>query len=403
MEEGTGTETTGAQENLENQEQGNQQGSQEQGSTEVVGALGALGAFINPKTLEEVAAATKNNQPAKNESQEQVDNSKKAPEAKEEKPNEGQKNPNEVKEVTETKSVLGLNKQKAKVEVPVIENENHILEVIKKDFGQEYKGISEMPKFFETAKQWRNDSQAYKKTKAEYDNIVTVLENTPQELLEAIQKYHKGEDYMKVFENKPAFNFDLPAEKQDIKSLVKHYYPNEFAEEDFEEGNETPALKIAKQASVDKYNYTKLTRDNERATREKNASVQLENMKNSVSSSVDYLKKSFPDADNEVVDDIHKTLEGGIQKVAELLYNSDGTAKPEAAEMLLMLKHGKSEISRMMQISANQAESRVNEEIVSRGADTKKPVKTGQMADKISEGALEQLKTLSVFKSKQTF
>ena len=393
-----GTETDNASENTGNQEQ-NQGGEQ----NETVGALSALSSFMNPKTVEEIQNLDK--RPATTEAK--ADDKK--PGQTEEKP-EGNKpaenKPAETKpEGQETKSVFGLNTKKTTkaADQIIIENPEQILDVVKKDFGQEYKGIEELPKFFESAKKWRNDSQAYEKTKSEYDNILSVLENTPEELIEGIKLFHSGEDYMKAFQNRPAFNFDLPAEKQDVNALVKHYYPNEFADEDFSEGNETPALKIAKQASIDKYNYTKTARDNERVTREQNATKQLENMKSSVGGSVNYLKQSFPDADQDVVADISNTLEGGIQKVAELLYNNDGTVKPEAAEMLMMMKHGKSEISRMMKIAANQAESQANEELVTRGADTKKPVKTGAMADKISDGAMEQLNALSVFREKKTF
>lgn len=393
-----GTETDNASENTGNQEQ-NQGGEQ----NETVGALSALSSFMNPKTVEEIQNLDK-----KPENTEAKADDKK-PGQTEEKPEgdkAGEKKPAETKsEGQEPKSVLGLNTKKTTkaADQIIIENPEQILDVVKKDFGQEYKGIEELPKFFESAKKWRNDSQAYEKTKSEYDNILSVLENTPEELIEGIKLFHSGEDYMKAFQNRPAFNFDLPAEKQDVNALVKHYYPNEFADEDFNEGNESSALKIAKQASIDKYNYTKTARDNERVTREQNASKQLESMKSSVSGSVNYLKQSFPDADQDVISDISNTLEGGIQKVAELIYNNDGTVKPEAAEMLMMMKHGKSEISRMMKIAANQAESQANEDLVTRGADTKKPVKTGQTADKISEGAMEQLKALSVFREKKTF
>ncbi len=392
-----GTETDNASENTGSQEQ-NQGGEQ----NETVGALSALSSFMNPKTVEEIQNLDK--KPVTTEAK--ADDKKTGTEEKPEGDKTGDKKPAETKpEGQEQKSVFGLNTKKTTkaADQVIIENPEQILDVVKKDFGQEYKGIEELPKFFESAKKWRNDSQAYEKTKSEYDNIVSVLENTPEELIEGMRLFHSGEDYMKAFQNRPAFNFDLPAEKQDVNALVKHYYPNEFADEDFNEGNETSALKIAKQASIDKYNYTKTTRDNERVTREQSASKQLENMKSSVSGSVNYLKQSFPDADQDVVADISNTLEGGIQKVAELIYNNDGTVKPEAAEMLMMMKHGKSEISRMMKIAANQAESQANEELVTRGADTKKPVKTGAMPDKISEGAMEQLKALSVFRDKKTF
>lgn len=392
------TEAGSEQENVQPvvQEQG-QQG----GESETVGALGALSAFISDKTVNELTEHAKKAAPAAQapETAKEEKKPEQAPEGK--KPEE--KKPEEKKE-DEPKSVLGLNvKKQAKAPEVVIENPEQILDVVKKDFGQEYKGIGEMSKFFESAKKWRNDSQAYEKTKAEYDNIVAVLDNTPDEIIEAMKLYHSGQDYNKAFENKPKFNLDLPVEKQNINELVKAYFPGKFAEEDFEEENASPALEIAKQAAIDKYNYSKVTRDNQRANIEKSANDRLQNIKTSVDGSVNYLKQSFPDADEEAINSISSTLEGGIQKVAELLYNNDGTVKQDAANRLMMLLHGEQEISRMMKIAANQAESRTNEDLVSRGADTPKPVRTGAIADKISEGAMRQIQHLSAFKNKQTF
>lgn len=375
------------------------------GESETVGALGALGAFMSEKTVNELteyakkaATETQTAEPAKKE-----DKKPDTVTSEEKKPEE--KKPEPKKEEQEIKSVLGLNVKKDTKKAPevVIENPEQILDVVKKDFGQEYKGIGELPKFFESAKKWRNDSQAYEKTKAEFDNIVAVLDETPSEIIEAMKLYHSGQDYMKAFENRPKFNLDLPVEKQDINELVKHYFPGKFANEDFEEENASPALEIAKQAAIDKYNYSKVTRDSQRADVEKRANDRLQNIKTSVDGSVNYLKQSFPDADEEAVTQISSTLEGGIQKVAELLYNNDGTVKQDAAKKLMMLLHGEQEISRMMKIAANQAESRANEDIVTRGADTPKPVKTGATADKISEGAMMQINHLRSFKTKPTF
>ena len=285
MEEGTGS----AAEQPVVQEQG--QGEE----TETIGALGALSAFIPQKTVQEIENFAKKAEP-KPEEKKEVKGEAGKTEQKE--PVAGEKKPEPKKEEPEQKSVLGIGKkvEKKSPEI-VIENPEQILDVVKKDFGQEYKGIGEMSKFFESAKKWRNDSQAFEKTKAEYDNIVEVLDNTPEEIIEAMKLYHSGQDYMKAFENNPKFNLDLPVEKQDINELVKHYFPGKFADEDFEEENASPALDIAKQAAIDKYNYSKVTRDNQRAEVEKSANARLQSVKTSVEGSVNYLKQSFPDAD----------------------------------------------------------------------------------------------------------
>lgn len=314
----------------------------------------------------------------------------------------------EKKQVAETKkdeqkSVLGIKKpgDKKQAEI-VIENPDQILEVIKSKFGQEYKSINETPKFFETAQKWRSDSQSLEKVQKEHENMINLIEGLPPEFINGIKMYYNGQDYMPAFKDKAAFNFSLPVEKQDKTALVKHYFPGKFTDEDFSEEEPSDKLEIAIQAAQDKYNYTKQSLDSKRAEVEINATKRLEALKNSVSGSVNHLKQSFPDVEQDAVQDIASSLEGGIHKLAELFYNSDGTVKAEAAEMLLMAKHGKSEISKMMDIAANQAESRVNEELVTRGADSPKPLKSAK-ATQISDAVMSQIQELSALAGKRTY
>lgn len=382
--------------------QGSQEQQPQQEQNEIVGPLAALGGFISSKTTEKLINLAKNSTTEKGAEAEVKKPDEVKPVADDKKP---AAKPEAKETDTEEQSVFGIkNPNKKHNEAAVtIENPEQILEIIKKDFGQDYKGIEELPKFFESTKKWRNDSQALEKTKSEYDNILAVLDATPVDLLEAIKLHHDGQDYMSAFKDKPAFNFDVPVEKQSIEQLVNHYYPGKFTPEDFKEEVPPPALEIAMSASKDKYNHTKTTRDNERAAYERNASVKLESIKNSVVGSVNYLKQSFPDADQDVANGISSTLEGGIQKVAELFFNGDGTVKPEAAERLMMVLHGKSEISRMVKIASNQAESRLNEELVSRSADGPKPSRAGQIPEQISEGTKMQILQLARLKSKNTY
>jgi len=60
-----------------------------------------------------------------------------------------------------------------------------------------------------------------------------------------------------------------------------------------------------------------------------------------------------------------------------------------------MLMHGKSEISTMMEIASSQTETRINEELLTRSADTTKPVqKTGGKGPQISEETKQKLEEL---------
>lgn len=406
MVEETGT----GQSEQENLEPVNQNQSQEEPG-EKVGALAALSNFIPQKTAEKLSEVVnaKTAKPAqekpaqqKNETGDKPAETEKKTDAKK---NEGDGKVEDSDEDDDSPSVLGIkNPKKQTNSTLAIEKPEDILNVIKKDFGQEYKDIKEVSKFFESTQKWRKDSQELSKVKTDFENITSILDNTPRELLEAIKLYHTGEDYMKAFKDLPTLNFDIPVEKQDIEKLVNNYFPGKFTPDDFKEETISPALEIAISASKDKYNLMKATRDNERAMYEKNAAQRLESVKNSVTGSVNYLKQSFPDAKQEVTKEISSTLEGGIQKVAELFFNGDGTVKPEAAEMLMMAKHGKSEINRMMKIAANQAESRANEEIATRGADTAKPTRTGsQGVEQISDDVKQLISGLSKLKTKPTY
>lgn len=411
MAEESGTDNVEETQEQQGQEQSNENQPQEQ--SEHVGAFGALASLSgkNAEKFTEIAAKITKTEPAVAATEKKPDGEKPEgakPEGAKpanEKP-EGAK-PKGEEEEEEEKSILGLKTPGKKTTDPlaVIEKPEDFLGIIKKDFGQDYKELKDISPFIESTKKWRKDSQDLAKVKPEYDNIIAILDATPADILEAIKLHHTGEDYMTAFKNRPAFNFNIPVEKQSIEELVNHYFPGKFTPEDFKEETVPPALEIAITASKDKYNYTKTARDNESAQREQNAIARLQSIKTSVQGSLDYLKQSFPGADQEVATTISSTLEGGIQKVAEMFYNSDGTVKQDAAERMMLALHGKSEISRMMKIAEKRAESKTNEDLVSRSSDSAKPNKNSQIPDKISEGAMMQIQQLARIKgtSERTF
>lgn len=304
----------------------------------------------------------------------------------------------------EKKSVFGLNKNKQSANDLVIENEAQAIEAINKKFGHDLKSIKDLPKFFESVSKMRDNSQKFKEAQEESKKYKDLLESLPDEFIEGMSAFVKGEDYTKVFTSKPKFDFNKPVEKQDIKELVNHYFPNKFTEEDFADENKSAALEIAEAAAKDKYSVEKQAKDNQRVAAETMAKQRFEAFKKSISNSVDYLKKTFPDTDEEMLKEATQILEGGPQRVVSWFFNEDGTVKQEAAEMFMLAKHGKDEIQKMMRVAARNTESRLNEELVSRGADKPNPVKQQQQAPgSISEETKKLITGLEGFKSKKTY
>jgi hypothetical protein len=403
MEENGNAENVNVEQANSNQEQ---QSTQSQPQIQDLGIADALKGLIPQDELEAISGIQNKVEGKKPEQtattgQKPENAEAKKPEGEKEKETPEGKAPEVKKE--ETKSVLGLGKKKDNsIQNIVIEKPEQILDVIKTKFGQEYKGIDELPKFFESANKWRADSQNLEKLKQEHENVTEILSGLPSEFIDGIKKYYNGENYLDAFKNTAKFDFSVPAEKQDVKELVNHYFPGKFADEDFELEEKPETLLMAIDLSKDKYNITKQSLDNKRAEIEAKAELQLQATKQSINGSVNYLKQSFPDVDQDVTQEISSVLEGGINKIAEMFLNTDGTVKPEAAEMLLMAKYGKSEISKMMDIASHTTETRINEEIVTRSADTAKPVK-GAPRDMMSDDVMKQIQELGKLQEKSTY
>lgn len=307
---------------------------------------------------------------------------------------------------TDKKSVFGFKKPgEKKGSDIVIENPEQILEVVKSKFGQEYKDIAELPKFFETAQGWRSKAEKADKVEKDYNQIVDFLNSAPEEIIESLKKFELGQDYTEPFAGKPRFDFNKSADKQDIKTLVNHYYPGKFTEEDLKDENPSELLQMAMDTSKDKFIAEKQAHDVKRAQVTERATSQLKAQNLSIQSSVIRLKQAFPEAEEDSIKEVQSVFEGGPNNVLSFFYNNDGTVKPEAAEMFLMAKYGKEEIERMMDISSHITETKINEDLITRGADTRKPVKTAGVIDKISEAEQEKIRELDRIagKTKRTF
>lgn len=294
---------------------------------------------------------------------------------------DGKKNPDfkksenkkEKKEIEIADNKFGVKikpKEKEKATLD-IESFDELPKVLKQKYGQDIKDVKGMTKFFETADKWRSDSQNLEKITKEKDNAIAVFENLPADLLEDVKAHYRGEDYREAREKTPKLDFSKPAEKQDLKKLVNAYFPGEFKEEDFDSDEKSKELAIAEKASIKQYNTDKATRE-QRATQEiEKAATRTKAYKASVNSSVEALKKDFPDMTADVISDIKETLSSG--SLVSIFFNNDGTAKPNSAKMLALAQHGEYFIGQLMEIARRQGESEANEEVVERGNTKRKP------------------------------
>lgn len=405
IENGASAENNGGAQN-ETAAQVNETASQQE--VDFVNPLEGLESMISQETLAAMKAGEKKQAPpADNKNNQQAEQKKPEGDAADNTGSEnnpdGEKKP-EVKNTgdQEKKSVFGIgNKKKDTGKQVVIETPDHIIDAVKK-FGVEVKDIKDLPKFFEVTQKWREDSQKLGTVQKEAENFKQILEGLPAEFIQSIQAYYKGEDYAKPLLSKPKFDFSKPTDQQDVKSLVNHYFPNEFTDDDFNEETPSKTLEIAKKASIDKFEIEK-QRYSERLSREQeNATKRLEAIKSSVNGSVNSLKQDFPDADEDTISEIQSILEGGPEKLIEFFFNNDRTAKQDAAKKLMLAAHGESEIKRMMDVSAHVAETRTNEEILTRGADKPSTVKRSA-PDQIPAELRKQIDEIKGTTKKTTF
>lgn len=367
-----------------------------------------LDGLVSPETLaklkeaevkKETPAANNNQNPNPEDTGSEGQNEGANKKVPEEKPKEVKKE--DGKE--EPKSVFGINKKKeSKQSNIVIETPEQIIDTMKSKFGVDVKDIKDAPKFFEVAQKWREDSQKLSTVQKEAGDLKSLLEGLPVNIIDGIKAYYKKEDYMKAITNVPKFDFSQPIEKQDVKAIVNHYFPNEFTDDDFKEEVKSKTLIIAEKAAIDKFEAEKQKYNESLTRRHEDATKQLEAIKASVSSSVSSLKQDFPDTDEEAINTVSEVLEGGPEKVFEFFFNNDRTLKADAAKKLMLAMHGESEIKRMMDVAANVTESKINEELLTKGADRPNTVKRST-PEQLPEELRQQINEMNQLKKKTTF
>ena len=287
------------------------------------------------------------------------------------------------------------NKKTAKSDFK-FENIDQVKEAAKKTLGIEIKNESDFGKVFSSALKWREDAQKLTETQERLVAVEELLENAPESVINALKAYYSGdENWASPILNMPKFDFSKPVEKQDIKTLVNNYFPNQFTQDDWDAEDKPKALQIAETAAKEKFIADKRELESQSATQIKDANTRKDARIESISSSLTVLTQSFPDLDKTDIKDIQKVMESG--DVNSLFFNKNGSFKPDAAKKIMMALYGESAIKNLTKMAEKRAESKANEDILTRAADNAKPARnSGDQNGKVNA---ETIKKVSEFTS----
>jgi hypothetical protein len=291
---------------------------------------------------------------------------------------------------------IGLKKTEKKVN-PVIEKlDAETLKGVLKPFGTE-----DPNKFFEEiVPKWRQDSQDLATTREDLEALQQELGNMPDDIKLIINAYAGGHDWKEVINVgilKPDFNqaFD----KLDKENVVKFYYPDkykslkqkleendEFEEEDFNEHLSTLHAAAKPLFEKDKGLYEK-----QRADIFESSDKADKLWKSSVASSVEALKKEYPDFSATELQKVRSFLVNG--EIESLLKDKNGSCKPTAAKVVALALFGEDLIKDLLEQAEKKGVSSAEMEIATRGKKSIVSSKAVENAkEKVMEAATSHLK-----------
>ena len=272
---------------------------------------------------------------------------------------------------------------------------------LSKETGIEVKELSDISKVVKEFKTYKEQVEGLPDLKSKVTNFENIWAKMPDDLHKAMNAWLKQEDYRSILKKELSETIDItvPFEKQDEKTLLDFFHPGKFSIEDYED-EENKAVKFALDNIKEKEfpNYVKSIGD-ARTNYRKNLDLQKQDhedkLKTSATESFTTLTKNMNLAEpNKQA--IAKVMDGGDRVLYSIFFTDDGKWKADAAEKINYLLHAKSDLEIAKKVITNQAMSKANEEIVTRGADNptiKKQTETStitaeQAADKIVENIL---------------
>lgn len=267
---------------------------------------------------------------------------------------------------------------------------------LSKETGIEVKELSDISKVVKEFKSYKEQIEVLPELKSKVTSFENIWAKMPDDLHKAMSAWLKQEDYRSILKKELSETIDItvPFEKQDEKALLDFFHPGKFSIEDYED-DENKAVKFALDNIKEKEfpSYVKSigdARSNYRKNLESQKEEYEEKLKTSASESFTTLTKNMNLAEpNKQA--IAKVMDGGNRVLYSIFFTDDGKWKPDAAEKINYLLHAKSDLEIAKKVITNQAISKANEEIVTRGADNPTIKKQTETSSVTAEQAAEKL------------
>jgi len=288
--------------------------------------------------------------------------------------------------------VLKSTKKKPQIKLD-FEPQKEIISLISKKYG-----VKDLPTFLTSADTWREQAQEGVKIKNQYEAILSDLQSMPPDLARSVNLWANGEDWTKV--NDQRLDYSKPFEKQDVNGLVQQYFPEEYAEEEEKLKNEEiskaefeRSVKLLSSSSKKLFQKDKDSLELQRVQFENNQKEIAKKVKTSALDSVKTLSKTYPHFSSSELKKIENILMNG--EADDLLYEANGTYKPNVAESVAYVLYGAKMMERIKKQAENRGESKAREEVVNTSDKKLKTSKQNSSKDTVDLSSIKHLQGIN--------
>lgn len=211
-------------------------------------------------------------------------------------------------------------------------------------YGMDVKeDFSNWNKFFGSVDKWRTDAQNGSKAQQELAALQTDINNMPKPLYEAMNAWATGQDWQSIAAQATSkIDFNKAFSQNEVADIVNHYYPDEFTKQDLA-NQQDPNIKKVISLAEKQFSLDKKEHDLRRTRLQQDALTREKSFKDSIESSVSYLKETFPALDQTKLSKVKEIMSSNGE--ATLFRNADGSYKQEAAKAITLALFGENEIT----------------------------------------------------------
>lgn len=302
--------------------------------------------------------------------------------------------------------LLGNQKSDAKEK---IENIETLFKVAKENTGFDINNMDDFSKLFVDYSNIKKENETLKSPVYKSDVINEFVDVLPDELYGLIQTWSNNGnldgDYRSEMKKIVGSKIDYSKDFSDFstKDVINAYFPDKFSDKDWEDyqdkdsdNNEiiSKSINLAKDIAKEKFeNDKKVIKDNTKSYREKYNKMiaeQQELLEKSVDKASGYLNKFGNDFPEKQKQEIVNQAKDGQAFILNLYFNPDGSWKEDAFVNLMYAKHGKEAIETAKKIIAKRTETKVNQEILSRGNDSPTTPKGSQTSNSVGDAEAKE-------------